>query len=448
VHGVCPKVSPGVEMLEINPRVAGQPPSGSHFTAIGLVPAPALDTLGLHRLPFTAPKESTMREFFRPSLLLVVLGLVATSYGVDRLVPSQYPTIQAAIDASSRGDVVLVAPGEYVESVDLGGKSLEVRSSVLGGASIIAPPNARSLLAVSGEPLETRVLGFRLRKSGSVGGGIKASNASLTFESCIIESCVNAAGGAARVYGGAVTFLNCQFVACVATGPADGGYGSAGGIHVSGGTTTIQNCEFFECDGGCAAEAILHDGGGLVMVQGSQIIGSDGATCFGQIYNAQGSLVVEDTVFESGNKPAVFAWSPYTVRRCTFRGMTGGSVLERRGGTYTVDACQFIDCHVAGPLFMSYYSGSFVISNSVFCDTTWVGSMVNGTWTDGGGNTFDCPCPGDVNDSGIVNATDIAIILGAWGTSGGKFPLSDTDGNGIVDAADLAVVLGGWGNCP
>jgi hypothetical protein len=45
-----PQGLPGVEMPEINP-VRKQPPSGSHFTAIGLVPASALDTLGVHRLP-------------------------------------------------------------------------------------------------------------------------------------------------------------------------------------------------------------------------------------------------------------------------------------------------------------------------------------------------------------------------------------------------------------
>ena len=58
------------------------------------------------------------------------------------------------------------------------------------------------------------------------------------------------------------------------------------------------------------------------------------------------------------------------------------------------------------------------------------------------------PCPGDVNSSGVVNATDISIILGAWGTNGGKFPRADTDGSGVVDAADLSVVLSGWGKCP
>ncbi len=58
------------------------------------------------------------------------------------------------------------------------------------------------------------------------------------------------------------------------------------------------------------------------------------------------------------------------------------------------------------------------------------------------------PCPGDVNESGVVNAVDISMILSSWGTNGGKFPRTDTNQDGIVDAQDLAVVLGGWGNCP
>ncbi len=103
---------------------------------------------------------------------------------------------------------------------------------------------------------------------------------------------------------------------------------------------------------------------------------------------------------------------------------------------------------------------SFIAEWSADCNGDGIvdyGQILDGTFTDVNSNGVpDCcdagesctTCPGDVNDSGIVNATDIAIILGAWGTSGGKFPRSDTDGNGIVDAADLAVVLGGWGNCP
>ncbi|MFO0826756.1 MAG: FG-GAP-like repeat-containing protein [Phycisphaerales bacterium] len=50
---------------------------------------------------------------------------------------------------------------------------------------------------------------------------------------------------------------------------------------------------------------------------------------------------------------------------------------------------------------------------------------------------------GDLNGDGLVNAADLAILLGAWGANGGA---SDLNGDGVVDAADLALLLGAWTN--
>ncbi len=55
-------------------------------------------------------------------------------------------------------------------------------------------------------------------------------------------------------------------------------------------------------------------------------------------------------------------------------------------------------------------------------------------------------CPADLNGDGAVDASDLAIVLGAWGST--AEPAADLDGNGAVDASDLAVVLGAWGACP
>ena len=54
-------------------------------------------------------------------------------------------------------------------------------------------------------------------------------------------------------------------------------------------------------------------------------------------------------------------------------------------------------------------------------------------------------CLADANDDGIVDATDLSILLGAWGSTADA---GDLDQNGIVGGSDLAALLGAWGACP
>ncbi len=56
-------------------------------------------------------------------------------------------------------------------------------------------------------------------------------------------------------------------------------------------------------------------------------------------------------------------------------------------------------------------------------------------------------CPGDVVATGGIDGTDLAAVLGAWGTNGQGPLVTDLDGDGIVNGADLAVILSGWGPC-
>jgi hypothetical protein len=47
----------------------------------------------------------------------------------------------------------------------------------------------------------------------------------------------------------------------------------------------------------------------------------------------------------------------------------------------------------------------------------------------------------DFNGDDVVNAADLAILLGQWGLPG----VTDLDCSGTTDAGDLAVLLGAWG---
>jgi hypothetical protein len=46
-----------------------------------------------------------------------------------------------------------------------------------------------------------------------------------------------------------------------------------------------------------------------------------------------------------------------------------------------------------------------------------------------------------VDGDGQVSGSDLAAVLSAWGTN---HPAADINGSGIVDATDLAILLAYW----
>jgi hypothetical protein len=75
--------------------------------------------------------------------------------------------------------------------------------------------------------------------------------------------------------------------------------------------------------------------------------------------------------------------------------------------------------------------------DSFCCLTQWDSICVNEA------TAMCAPCVGDLNSSGVVDAADLSILLGAWGTNG----LGNLNGDSTVDAADLSILLGAWGPC-
>ena len=59
---------------------------------------------------------------------------------------------------------------------------------------------------------------------------------------------------------------------------------------------------------------------------------------------------------------------------------------------------------------------------------------------------IDTDCFADLNGDQLVNATDLAYILGAWGSITPGEP-ADLNQDRTVDATDLALLLGAWGGC-
>ena len=57
---------------------------------------------------------------------------VQGAYAAELHVPADYSNIQTAINAAVDGDVIVIAPGTYNESLSISDKSITIRSSAGG----------------------------------------------------------------------------------------------------------------------------------------------------------------------------------------------------------------------------------------------------------------------------------------------------------------------------
>ena len=82
----------------------------------------------------------------------VVVAWICSAAAVasELIVPDQYPSIQAAINASSSGDLITVRPGTYNERLDIGPRNITLKGQ-LGAAARFAGAG-RGSRAYSGGP--------------------------------------------------------------------------------------------------------------------------------------------------------------------------------------------------------------------------------------------------------------------------------------------------------
>jgi hypothetical protein len=199
--------------------------------------------------------------------------VLAMSWGAasasTRLVPGEYPTIQAAVDAAAAGDTVLVAPGTYRgagnRDIELRGKAVVVKSSEGSAQTIIDCERAgRGFYVHEWEPATTRIEGFTIRNgyvTGSSpelgrGGGIYCGLASIAIVNCRFEDCEASGDGGGLyliVFDGIVD--QCVFF---------GNYAEAGGgfFYYPYVSASITNCVI--------EENIAFRGGGVCIGGGTE----------------------------------------------------------------------------------------------------------------------------------------------------------------------------------
>ncbi|MHC4095446.1 MAG: right-handed parallel beta-helix repeat-containing protein [Planctomycetota bacterium] len=192
------------------------------------------------------------------SLVAACLTLNSPVLAIDRLVPSQYSTIQTGIDAAVNGDDVIVAPGTYTgddnRDIDFKGKAITVRSTKPNDPNVVAATvidcqnvsGHRGFYFHSGEGPSSVISGLTITGGRSTSGsGIYCSGSSPTIENCIITnnevtSGSNAYGGGICCTGGSSPIIsNCT----ISNNTVLGNWTYGGGVSCnSGSNPTIENC--------------------------------------------------------------------------------------------------------------------------------------------------------------------------------------------------------------
>jgi len=146
-----------------------------------------------------------MSRFF---IILFILLPLSILHSQDTIyVPGDYSTIQAAIDAASNGNVVLVAEDTYYENINFKGKAITVAShfilfkdtshitnTIIDGSQPIYSDSASVVSFISGEDTNSVLCGFTLTGGTGIptptyraGGGIVLYNSGAQIKNNIIE---------------------------------------------------------------------------------------------------------------------------------------------------------------------------------------------------------------------------------------------------------------------
>jgi hypothetical protein len=121
--------------------------------------------------------------------LLLVVALPYTTNAATIHVPADQPTIQAAIDAATNGDTVLVAPGTYHEAINFNGKIITVTSELGAAATTIDAGGKPAVVTFkSGETRNAILSGFTITGGRTIysGAGISVSFSSPTIRDNVI----------------------------------------------------------------------------------------------------------------------------------------------------------------------------------------------------------------------------------------------------------------------
>ncbi|MCA9309944.1 MAG: right-handed parallel beta-helix repeat-containing protein, partial [Phycisphaerales bacterium] len=258
----------------------------------------------------------------------VLAGLACLSSGVataaDLLVPSQYPTIQDAVDAAVDGDVIIIAEGTYAEEVAVASRAITLMAEP--GVSARISGSTGPALSVTGTGSElVDVQDLQLQGGTSLLGAVRVEQAQLRMTDTVVSDAV---GDGIQVNSANLRLTRCTVAGC----PLEGIDGD--------GTSVIDLIDTSITDNG--QEGINLFAGPTLTISGGSI---ERNALSGIRLSSDEVNVIEDCLFSDNGGDGIFNASEDTeITDCTFMTNLGSGV----DGSGTFTRCDFIGNGVDG----------------------------------------------------------------------------------------------------
>jgi len=347
-------------------------------------------------------------------LVIAVLTIPVLAYSAVIEVPTDYTTIQAAIDASVNGDTVIVAPGTYWENINFNRKAITVISS--GGADLTVidgNKNGSVVELINGEGLDSVLDGFTITNgSGATltgytrGGGIYCANSS---SPTIINNTIS--GNVAGFGGGIYCREQSSPTITNNTISENNTTWNGGGIYCNSSSPTITNNKISGNSAGLSGGGIHCSINSSLILTNNTITGNTSSTGGGGIYciSTYSSRIINNTIkgnsADHGGGIAFLRSSPIITNTILWDN-NASSGQELWIGNTSHSSTVYIS-------YSDVFAGKASVHVSPGCTLHWGDGMIDSDplFADPGNSdfhiTFNSPCRGSGNNTAVTESCDI-----------------------------------------
>ncbi len=389
------------------------------------------------------------------TLILLAQWASPAAQAIERHVPGDYPTIQAAIDACVDGDQVVIEPNTYTgpgnRHLNFGGRGITVRGTDPTDPNVVAATvidcggteadRHRGFTFSAGEDPDSIVAGLTIAEgygptetiealTVSVGGAIYCMDSSPTIADCrFVDNLADDYGGAICCIDGEPIITRCSF--------SDNEGGAGGGVYCFLSDAIIYGCDF-------TGNVSLSHGGAIAcyfarpLIGACAMSGNSSLSTGGAVYlrSTNAEILADCTI--SGNSSELgggvcSSFGHYSNHQQTVAGcsITGNSADRNGGGIYSSTGSIAIARSIISNNASGAHGGG--IYCSVHNDATFTSCVVanNHSAADGGG--IYCT---SYSEPGVTLCT---ISDNAAGSLGGGIFCDDTS----VPTINSSIL---WGN--